>query len=78
MHYQENLQQNVEIIQLSVHMFEESLGKKYLCWTKWDEIISEFAFFYQSIHYVLLSNKRYFRIPTYRFSVGGMSKVVRI
>ena len=28
MHYQENLQQNVEIIQLSVHMFEESLGKK--------------------------------------------------
>ena len=45
MHYQENLQQNVEIIQLSVHMFEESLGKKYLCWTKWDEIISEFAFF---------------------------------
>ena len=28
MHYQENLQQNVEIIQLSVHMFEESLGEK--------------------------------------------------
>ena len=46
MHYQENLQQNVEIIQLSVHMFEESLGKKYLCWTKWDEIIYEFAFFF--------------------------------
>ena len=45
MHYQENLQQNVEIIQLSVHMFEESFWKKYLCWTKWDEIISEFAFF---------------------------------
>jgi hypothetical protein len=51
MHYQENLQQNVEIIQLSVHMFEESLGKKYLCWTKWDEIISEFAIcFDKSFH----------------------------
>ena len=55
MHYQENLQQNVEIIQLSVHMFEESLGKKYLCWTKWDEIISEFAIcFDKSFHYISL------------------------
>ena len=55
MHYQENLQQNVEIIQLSVHMFEESLGKKYLCWTKWDEIICEFAIcFDKSFHYISL------------------------
>ena len=61
MHYQENLQQNVEIIQLSVHMFEESLGEKIPMLDKagWNDFWI-WIFFDKSFHDILLQEKNVF------------------